>query len=235
MIKEQVMDERKIQKSFIDQVKGKKKVKKKSIGVYKYLVHHSFFEVLTNAYPEFYQIIQDQKLEIEFDKSIYKFMQTKAFSPYIWKMPNEYRKFLKNSKFFKNIKFLDDLLHFEYSELFIFMQKESKEKKYTFDISKKYKTSKHISLHYYKYNVINKIFDTEEDFYILGYFDTKLKEVVYRPLNILLFSFLKFINKNKSLGVNLRLFLKKNQISYKKYVKEFEQVLAELYHQKVLV
>lgn len=229
------MDERKIQKSFIDQIKGKKKVEKSSIGVYKYLVHHSFFDVLTNAYPVFYQIIQEKKLEKEFDKSIFKFMQTKAFSPYIWEMPNEYRKFLKKSKYFNNLKYIDDLLYFEYSELFIFMQKALKEKKNTFKISKEYKLSKYVSLHKYNYDVINKNFDTKEDLFILGYFDTKSLEVVYRPLNILLFSFLKFINKNNSLKVNLRLFLKKNKISYKNYAKEFEQVLEELYKQKVLI
>ena len=207
MIKEQVMDERKTQKNFIDQVKGKKKVKKKSIGVYKYLVHHSFFEVLTNAYPEFYQIIQDQKIENEFDKSIYKFMQTKAFSPYIWEMPNEYRKFLKKTKYFKNLKYLNDLLHFEYSELFIFMQKNINTKKDPFTIKKEYKVSKQISLHKYNYNVINKTFDTKEELYLLAYFDTTLNEVAYRPLNNLLFTFLHFIDKNISLKINLRLFL----------------------------
>lgn len=235
MIKEPFMDERKIQKSFIDQVKGKKKVKKSSIGVYKYLVHHSFFEVITNAYPEFYQIIQEQKLEIEFDKSIFKFMRTKAFSPYIWKMPNEYRKFLKTSKYFNNLKYLDDLLHFEYSELFIFMQKEIKIKKHPFTMKKEYKVSKHISLHKYNYNVINKSFNTKEELYLLAYFDTTLNEVAYRPLNNLLFSLLKYIDKNKSLKVNLRLFLKKNKISYKDHAIEFKNVLKELYNQRVLV
>ena len=235
MIKEQVMDERKIQKSFIDQIKGKKKVKKKSIGVYKYLVHHSFFDVLIHAYPEFYKIIQDQKLEIEFDKSIYKFMQTKAISPYIWQMPNEYRKFLKKSKFFKNLKYLSDLLHFEYSELFIFMQKEVRQKSHTFKMTKNYKISKQITLYKYNYDVINKIFDKKEEICLLGYFDTTLNEVAYRPLNTLLYSFLKFIDKNQSLKVNLRLFLKKTKISYKDYAKEFEKALKELFHQKVLV
>ena len=126
------MDEQKIQKSFIDQIKGKKKVQKKSIGVYKYLVHHSFFDVLIHAYPEFYKIIQEKKLEKEFDKSIFKFMQTNAFSPYMWEMPNEYRKFLKKSKFFSKYNYIHDLLRFEYSELFIFMQKKTKEKKAPF-------------------------------------------------------------------------------------------------------
>ena len=235
MIKEQVMDERKKQKSFIGQIKGKKKIQKSSIGVYKYLVHHSFFEVITNAYPEFYQIIQKQKLEKEFDKSIFKFMQTKAFTPYIWEMPNEYRKFLKKSSYFKKIKFLDDLLYFEYSELFIFMQKESNKKQQIFTMSKKSKLSKYISLHKYKYDVINKTYIKNNDLFILGYFDFKLQEVIYRPLNNLLYSFLKFLNKDESLKVNLRLFLKKNKLPYKEYAKGFELVLEELYHQKVIV
>ena len=229
------MDERKIQQSFIDQIKGKKKVKQKSIGVYKYLVHHSFFEVICNAYPLFYEIIKENKLEKEFDKSIFKFMQTKAYSPYIWEMPNEYRKFLKKSKYFKKMKYLKDLLYFEYSELFIFMQKKQKKNKHPFKMSREYKLSKNVSLHSYKYDVINQNFDTKEDSHILGYFDVNADEVVYRPLNILLFSFLKSINSSKSLKVNLRLFLKKNKISYKQYSQEFEQVLEELYNQEVLV
>jgi hypothetical protein len=229
------MDERKIQKSFVDQVKGKKKVKKSSIGVYKYLVHHSFFEVISNAYPIFYEIIKDNNLDKEFEKSIFKFMQSKAYSPYMWKMPNEYRKFLKKSKYFKHIKYLNDLLYFEYSELFIFMQKVLKNTNHTFKMSKKYNLSKNISLHKYNYDVINKNFNEQGEYYILGYFDSSINEVVYRPLNILLFTFLITINNEESLKVQLRLFLKENQISYKEYGQEFAQVLEELYNQKVLI
>jgi len=115
------------------------------------------------------------------------------------------------------------------------MQKESKKKQQTFTMAKKVKLSKHISLHKYKYDVINKTYVKNEDLFILGYLDIKSKEVTYRPLNNLLYSFLKFIDKDNSIKVNLRLFLKKNKISYKEYAKEFEQVLAELYNQKVIV
>ncbi|MGB3749991.1 MAG: hypothetical protein WA945_00325 [Arcobacteraceae bacterium] len=229
------MDEKNRQKNFIDQVKGKKKVQKKSIGVYKYLVHHSFFEVLTNAYPEFYRIIKEKKLEKEFDKSIYKFMQTKAISPYIWKMPNEYRKFLKKSKYFKKLTYLNDLLHFEYSELFIFMQKSSVVKKKKFTSSKSYRVAKNIILHKYKYDVINKSFDTKQTLYLLGYFDLDLQEVVYRPLNKILFVFLKSIDTTQTLKKNIKLFLYKNKLSTKVYTKEFENVLEELYEKRVLI
>lgn len=228
------MNERKIQKNFIDQIKGRKKVEKKSIGVYKYLVHHSFFEVLTNAYPEFYQIIQNKNLENEFNKSIYKFMQTKALCPYIWKMPNEYRKFLKKSRYFQNLQYVQDLLRFEYSELFIFMQKETKQK-HTFKMSNKYKISKAITLDKYKYDVVNKLFDAPKELYLLGYFDNNVQEVVYRPLNSVLYSFLKSINKKLSLKNNLQKFLKKNKISYKKYAIEFQTAFEELYTQKVFL
>jgi hypothetical protein len=229
------MDERKIQKNFIDQVKGKKKIQKKSIGVYKYLVHHSFFEVISNAYPLFYQIVKEKNLEKEFDKSIFKFMQTKAYSPYMWEMPNEYRKFIKKTKYFKKLKYLNDLLYFEYSELFIFMKKTPKERKHQFKMSKRYELSNDLSLHKYKYDVINNNYNNKGEYFILGYFDNNTKEVVYRPLNILLFTFLKSINKEETLKVNLRLFLKKNKISFKQYAQDFSQVLEELYHQEVLI
>ena len=229
------MDERKIQKSFIDQIKGKKKVTKKSINVYKYLVHHSFFEVITNAYPEFYAIVQNKKLEKEFDKSIFKFMQKSALSPYIWKMPNEYRKFLKKTNYFKKIPYLQDLLYFEYSELFIFMQKKTLNKHYKFSMNNKYKISKHISLKKYNYDVINKVFHEKKQCFILGYFDKQTSDVVYRPLDKLLYDFLKFIDKKESLKVNLRLFFKQNNLSYKDYAEVFKNVLNELYNNKVIV
>jgi len=235
MIKELFMNNKNTQKNFIDQVKGKKKVQKKSIGVYKYLVHHSFFEVLTNAYPEFYRIIKEKELEKEFDKSIYKFMQTDAMSPYIWQMPNEYRKFLKKSKYFKKLDYLNDLLHFEYSELFLFMQKNSPVKKQKFSSSKFYKLSKEIILHKYKYNIIDKSFDKKEAIYLLGYFDVDLQEVVYRPLNHILFLFLKSISTTYSLKKNIKLFLQKNNLSVKIYAKEFENALEELYEKRVLI
>jgi len=229
------MDERKIQKNFIDQIKGKKKLQEKSIGVYKYLVHHSFFDVLVNAFPELYKIIKKKKLEKEFDKSIFKFMQTNAFSPYMWQMPNEYRKFIKKSKFFSTIPYIHDLLHFEYSELFIFMQKKAKNKKQPFKITKRYKLSKNIVLYKYNYDVIEKNFDKKEKTYLLGYFDYSLEEVVYRPIDRLLYHFLKTINKEENIKVNIRIFFRKNKIAYKDYAKSFEVVLEELFQQKVLV
>jgi len=229
------MDERKNQKNFIEQVKGKRKVQKESIGVYKYLVHHSFFDVLINAYPEFYKIIQEKNLQKEFDKSIFKFMQTDAFTPYIWQMPNEYRKFVKRAKYFKKLPYIHDLLRFEYSELFIFMQKKEKKKKHPFNITRRYKLSKNIIMHRYNYDVASKNYTNKNKTYILGYFDYKLDEVVYRPLDKFLYTYLKTMDKEENLKVNLRIFFKKNKLAYKDYAKIFEKALEELFLQKVLV
>lgn len=229
------MDEEKFQQRFMDQIKGKKKVEKKSIGVYKYLVHHSFFDVIVDAYPEFYKIVKEKKLEKDFEKSIFEFMQTSAFSPYIWEMPNEYRKYLRTSEFFKSIPYLNDLLYFEYSELFIFMQKKPKTKKHEFSTTKKYKLSKSANIHRYHCDVINKKYKDKKKLYLLGYFDFELEEVVYRPLDKLLYSFLKTLNKEDNLRVNLRIFLKKNKLAYKDYAKDFNKALEELFDKKVLV
>jgi len=162
-------------------------------------------------------------------------MQTKALSPYIWKMPNEYRNFLKHSQFFKKFKYLHDLLHFEYSELFIFMQKEAKSNKKRFDISKKYKLASNITLHKYKYDVVNREFNSKIKIYLLGYFDTFTQEVSYRPLNKIFFLFLKSFDKKITLKKNLLLFLKKNKICYETYKKDFISVLEELFDTKVLI
>ena len=90
-------------------------------------------------------------------------------------------------------------------------------------------------MHKYKYDIVNRDFKAKNTLYILGYFDTSLEEVVYRPLDKLLYSFLKSINKTESLKVHLRLFLKKNKISYKNYAEVFENILKELSEKKVLI
>ena len=83
--------------------------------------------------------------------------------------------------------------------------------------------------------ITEKNFDKKEKTYLLGYFDYSLEEVVYRPIDRLLYHFLKTINKEENIKVNIRIFFRKNKIAYKDYAKSFEVVLEELFQQKVLV
>jgi len=235
MIREQVVKEHNQQKDFIEQITGKKTVEKDSIGVYKYLVYNNFFDVISGSYPEFYKIVQAKNLNKEFEDSIYQFIQTTPSSCFIWQMPNEYRKFLKSTNFFKDLKYKNELLHFEYSELYLFMQKKSKKQLKNFSLENHYKLSNKVILQKYKYNFLTMNLEKKYKTYILGYYDYKLQEVLYREINIYMYKLLKSITKTKTLKENLKSFMKKNSLSYKQYKEEFVIVLAELYRHKVIV
>ena len=235
MIKEKVMQEHNLQKDFIEQITGKKDVKKDSIGVYKYLVYNNFFDVIRNAFPFFYKVVEQNNLEQEFEQSIYEFIQTSAFSPFIWKLSNEYRKFIKSSQFFNTLEYRDELLLFEYSELYIFMQRKSKKQLEKFSLKSHYKLSNKVILQKYNYNFLTMNLEEKQKICILGYFDYKLEEVVYREINIYMYKLLKSLTKTKTLKECLKSFMKKNDLSYKKYKDEFAVALAELYRKKVIV
>ena len=235
MIKEKVMQDYNLQKDFIEQISGKKSVEKDSIGVYKYLVYNNFFDVISNSFPVFYKMVQQNNLEDEFEKSIYEFIQTSAFSAFIWKLSNEYRKFIKSSEFFNTLEYRDELLLFEYSELYIFMQKKSQKQLEKFSLNKYYRISNKITLQKYRYNFLTINLEEKQKTYILGYFDYKLEEVVYREINVYMYKLLKSLSKTKTLKESLKSFMKKNGLSYKKYKEEFAVALAELYRKKVLV
>lgn len=228
------MKEHNLQKDFIEQITGKKVVEKNSIGVYKYLVYNNFFDVISGSYPLFYQMVQQNHLENEFELSIYEFIQTSALSPFVWKVSNEYRKFIKSSLLFSSLEYRDELLYFEYSELYLFMQKKSKKQLEKFSLKNHYRLSNKVILQKYKYNFLNMNLEEKQKTYILGYYDYKLHEVVYREINIYMYKLLKSITKTKILKENLKSFMKNNSLSYKQYKEEFSIALAELYRQKVM-
>ncbi len=229
------MKEHNLQKDFIEQITGKKDVEKDSIGVYKYLVYSNFFDVISNSFPIFYEVVQQNELEAEFEQSLYGFIQTSVLSPFLWKISNEYRKFIKSSQFFNTLEYRDELLYFEYSELYIFMQKKSKKPLEKFSFKNNYKLSNKVILQKYGYNFLNMNLEEKHKTYILGYFDFKLEEVVYREINVYMYKLLKSLSKTKTLKENLKIFMKKNGLSYKKYKEEFAIALAELYRKKVIV
>jgi len=235
MIKEKVMKEHNLQKDFIEQITGKIDVKKDSIGVYKYLVYNNFFDVISTSFPIFYKILQQKNLEKEFEESLYEFIQTSAFSPFIWKLSNEYRKFIKSSQFFHTLEYRDELLLFEYSELYIFMQKKSKKQLEKFSLKNHYKLSHKVILQKYNYNFLTMNLEEKQKTYILGYFDYKLEKVVYREINVYVYKLLKSMTKTKTLKEKLKSCMKKNGLSYKKHKEEFGVALAELYRKKVIV
>jgi hypothetical protein len=115
------------------------------------------------------------------------------------------------------------------------MQKKSKKSLEKFSLKNNYKLSSKVILQKYSYDFLNMNLEEKHKTYILGYFDFKLQEVVYREINIYMYKLLKSLLKTKTLKENLKLFMKKNGLSYKKYKEEFAVALAEIYRKKVIV
>ena len=228
------MPKHNLQKSFFHQITGKQKVSNAQIKVYKDLVYNNFFDLVVNAFPLFYGKVQEHKLKKELKKSIYSFMQTKAITPFIWKMANEYRKFIKKNRFFKQLNYVNDLLLFEYSELYIFMQKLHRKKQSKFSFKKHYSLSENILLKQYKYNILNHSYKKTDDLFVLTYFDFKLNEVAYRPINQVMYMFLKQIDDAISMKKNLKMFCAKYELDYLIHKEAFRSALIELYSKYIL-
>ncbi|MEA1913734.1 MAG: hypothetical protein U9N30_00320, partial [Campylobacterota bacterium] len=216
------MPKQNLQKSFFNQITGKEKVSNAQIKVYKDLVYNNFYDLIVNAFPLFYTKVQEHKLKKELKKSIYAFMQTEAKTPFIWKMANEYRKFIKKNRFFTHVHYLNDLLLFEYSELYVFMQKTHCKKQSKYSFKKKYALSKSIFLKQYQYNILNHSYEQAEDLYVLTYFDDELMEVAYLPINQVMYLFLKQIDGTLSLQKNLKAFCAKYGLDYVMHKESFK-------------
>ncbi len=222
------------QKKLIDITLRRKESPKKHQGyrVYKALVYHRYFEILSNAYPLFYEIV-DKK---EFENLIQKFMRYGAKKHLVWKMPNEFRKFIKINNFIKEkYPFLDDLLWFEWIEVNLAMKhyKKYKQKKFSYD--NKYRLNKNFSLKKLEYKVFEKEnFNKKLDTYLLAYYDFGDYSVYYREVSEILYIFLKAFKKS-SMQESLKVIanLSKEHIND---VKAFlKPALKELVRKQILV
>lgn len=87
------------------------------INTYKELIHYRFKEVILSTYPRFFEYIDDHTTH----NLIVDFIKSKPQTPFIWKMPNEFRHFLAQTHLSKKYPFMNDLLWFEWIEIELFM------------------------------------------------------------------------------------------------------------------
>jgi hypothetical protein len=198
--------------------------------VYKALVFHRFFEVLSNAFPLWYEEVNKEK----FKKSLYEFMRYGAKSDVMWEMPNEYRKFLKKSKFFKETKYLNDLLWFEWIEVKLMMKSSKSKKIKKFSFKNEYKLSSSACVKKLKYKVFEKgSFNEKSNFYLLAYYDFDEEMVFYREISELLYLFLKELEK-KGLKSAIKKIALSSQESKTKVKEFFKTTLEELCEKHVI-
>lgn len=187
------MQEYRLQKKLLSMAFDSEKVaKSKGKKAYKFLVYYRFFEVLSNAYPIFFTLVNRAR----FEKIIYKFMRYGAKSNVMWKVPNEFRKFVKKQKHFREFKFIDDLLWFEWSEVALMMQTKKLQQEGDFSWDHSCVMSSSASIKKLRYRVFDAPHYTQNgEFFLLAYYDRAQSRVFYREISQLLYLFLKILKK----------------------------------------
>jgi len=160
--------------------------------VYSSLVKKVFFDALSSAYPLFYKEVDKKK----FEKIVCKFMQHGAKNIKMWKMPNEFRLFIKKKKLFREIAYVDDLLWFEWSEVKLMMKNYKTGLPQKFSYKNEYKLSKSCVMKKLKYRVFEKgSFEEKGTYYLLGFYDFMEYRIVYKEISFPLYIFLKKMDK----------------------------------------
>ena len=220
------MRELNAQKEIVNIAFTKKKLPQNSQGlkIYKSLVLHRFYEILSNGYPIFFQKISEKR----FEKLIYEFMRYGAFSTAMWKMPNEFRKFVKKSKVLKDMPYVNDLLWFEWIEVALMMKNYKLQKKTKFSFKNEYKLNNNSILKKLQYKVFEDgSYDKKGEYYLLAYYDFNDFQVYYREISRPMYLFLKELDKH-SLQKSIKLIADMSD-EKKKAVKEFfKEPLEEL-------
>ena len=212
------------QKKLLDVAFGKTKPSCDGQKVYKHLVYKVFFDALSSAYPLFYEKVDKKK----FEEVIYDFMSYGAKSRQMWKMPNEFRKFVKKRGSFKEIPYVDDLLWFEWIDVKFMMINHKREKQKKFSFKRSYILSKSCEIKKLKYRVFEKEnFDTKGLFYLLAYYNTDEYRTLYIEISEIMYIFLKKL-KTKGLNRAIEFIVLETGQSTKEVKSFFNETLIEL-------
>lgn len=224
--------ERDVEDRFFDIITNQKdNPSSNAYGVYQKLVFYRYEEIIKNTFPEFMKYISEYDLE----KSVYEFMKTPPSTPFVWQIANDYRKFVKKNKIFHDKKFLYELLYFDWIEVEVEMKeyKETKQSKFSWDNS--YKLAPSARVKKFKYDIINKDYETNRENYLIIYFDFEQNEVLFREINQFIYVLIKRVNKKESLEKTLKTLCKENDLELQEAKAVLEEALKELISQDALL
>lgn len=224
--------EKNIEKRFFDNLLNQEEgFENTAINVYQKLVLIRYIEVIKNSFPLFIDEISQNKLE----KSVKAFMKNSPKTPFVWQIPNEYRKFVKKAKLFDDKKYLYELMYYDWIEIEIYMKEYKFKKQKKFSYKQKYILSKSARIKRFKFDIINKEYKRKRENFVVIYQNFKTIDVVYREINQLIFLILKRINKKQSLGDVLKEICKENELDFKEAKTLLQEPFEELFLNKVLI
>jgi len=199
------------------------------LNVYQKLVFMRFDEVIKNSLPLFIEQISNAELE----KVIILFMKNTPETPFVWQVPNDFRKFVKKEKLFHDRKYLYELLYYDWIEIEIYMKEYRLKKQKNFNWDNFFRLRSSARIKKFKFDLINKNHETKRENYLVIYYDFETNDVLYREINPLIFFLLKYLNKKESIGQILKRICEENEIDYKEAKSLLQEPLLELYRNRV--
>jgi hypothetical protein len=223
--------EREVQDRFFDIITNQKNnTPSNAFKVYQKLVYYRYSEIITSTFIQYCKNLSQEEL----DKTIFEFMKNPPKTEFVWKIANDYRKFVKKQKYFEDKRYMYELLYFDWIEVEIYM-KEYKEKKVK-DLSwnNKYKLSQSARIKKFKYDVINGNYEEKRENFLIIYFDFNQNEVLYREINQVIYALIKKLDK-QTIKSTLKELCKDNDINYKEAKTLLLEPLNELVLNKALI
>ncbi len=217
--------EKKVQERFFSTLINQKDgFENTAIKTYQNLVFLRYLEVLKNNFP----LLVEQIDEALFEESIKTFMKHTPTTPYVWQIPNDYRKFVKKEKFFGKSSYIYELLYFDWIEIEIYMKEYKLKKNKNFSYNQNYTLSKSARIKRFKYDIINHNLTSKRENFLVIYYNFETNDVIYREINQLIFELLKRLNKKQILSKVLKQLCIENEIDFKQAKQVLKEPLEEL-------
>ena len=230
--------EKNIQKRFVDIVTNRVHVSNPSSAhrVYANLIFYRLKEIFEKSFPRFIKLLSEER----FNELVYDFIKQGAKTPTLWKVSEEFKEFiLQNNNF--EIDYLEDLLEFEYLELFMHMQNYSQINKRNFALENTYKLSALTKIVALKYPVHHPRFDIEPssfsqgEFFILVYHKEKTNEIIYEEITPFIYEFLHLISPTRTLNEILQVIAYKYEIKVEEILEVLRSSLEHYIDVRILI
>ena len=178
------------QEDFFNQITTITPTNSKEIQIYSELIFNRFLNTLKNSLPRLYGFVGKER----FSDAVHKFIASgEAKSEFLWKIGWEFGKFIKTKKIFNNIKFANELLWLEFTQISILMNENLENKIYKINWQKQYKLSKTTRIKKLKFTVFNETISQKNCFLLCYIFQG---QVFFREISELVFCFLKLLKHN---------------------------------------
>ncbi len=199
------------------------------INVYQKLVYTRYEEVIKNSLPLFIDKITQSELQ----ESIIKFMKDTPKTPFVWQIPNDFRKFTKKKRLFHDRKYLYDLMYYDWIEIELYMKEYKLKPQKKFRYKESYKLSKTARVKKFNFDIIGNDYKSKRENYLVIYYDFDMDDIIYREINPLIYYVLKTLNKKKSFEKVIKELCKVNDIDYKEAKTVLKNPFLELYKKRV--